>query len=247
MFYNDPLEISIDQWERILTDKEITFDSDLDVLKLIYEGKNHEASSSEIAARLRKRHYAQINLQISKFSKRVIRKTKVQPPLREDGTTRWWHVPFLGYYDNVAKRFPWIMRPELTIAFESVCTNRNADVFYPGEIGIQDANYFMEGSIQPLFINRYERNREARNACISHYGSKCIICGFDFEKMYGAIGNDKVHVHHLIPLSEIQKEYKVDPKKDLRPVCPNCHLIIHSKKVPFTIDEVKTMISRRTH
>lgn len=247
MFYDDPLEISIDQWKLILTNKEITLDSDLDILRLIYESKNHEASSSEIAARLHKGHYAQINLQISKFSKRVIHKTKVQPPLRKDGTTRWWHVPFLGYDDKATGRFPWIMRPELAIAFESVCTNQIIDVIYPGEIDIQDTYSFVEGSMQPVFVNRYERNREARNVCISHYGSKCAICGFDFEKMYGAIGKDKVHVHHLIPLSEIQKEYKVDPINDLRPVCPNCHLIIHSKKVPFTLDEVRTMISRRTH
>ncbi|MGI6487845.1 MAG: HNH endonuclease [Syntrophothermaceae bacterium] len=78
---------------------------------------------------------------------------------------------------------------------------------------------------------------------MAHYGSRCVVCGFDFEKIYGPIGKDKIHIHHLIPLSEIQKEYEVDPIRDLRPVCPNCHLIIHSKREPFTIEEVRKMIT----
>ena len=70
--------------------------------------------------------------------------------------------------------------------------------------------------------------------------------GFDFEKKYGGAGKHIIHVHHLTPLSEIKGEYKVDPKKDLRPVCPNCHTIIHRKKPAYSIDEVKAMIERDT-
>jgi len=36
-------------------------------------------------------------------------------------------------------------------------------------------------------------------------------------------------VHHLVPISKIGKKYRVDPIKDLRPVCPNCHAVIHLK------------------
>ena len=93
-----------------------------------------------------------------------------------------------------------------------------------------------------ISVNRYERNRKAKNECIKYYGSSCYVCGFNFGVQYGPIGEGKIHVHHLIPLSEIKKEYVIDPIKDLRPVCPNCHLIIHSKKEPFSIDEVKEML-----
>jgi hypothetical protein len=54
----------------------------------------------------------------------------------------------------------------------------------------------------------------------------------------------KIHVHHLVPLSGKQQGYEVDPVRDLRPVCPNCHLIIHSKKEPFTIKEAREMVER---
>lgn len=46
----------------------------------------------------------------------------------------------------------------------------------------------------------------------------------------------------MTALAEIQREYVIDPIRDLRPVCPNCHLIIHSKKEPFTIQEVIEML-----
>ncbi|MDQ2907279.1 MAG: hypothetical protein M3Y81_27545 [Chloroflexota bacterium] len=36
--------------------------------------------------------------------------------------------------------------------------------------------------------------------------------------------------------------YRVDPIKDLRPVCPNCHTIIHSQYPPYSIDEVRAMV-----
>ena len=44
-------------------------------------------------------------------------------------------------------------------------------------------------------------------------------------------------------LSEIGKEYEVDPVKDLRPVCPNCHSVIHLKAPPYSIDELKDMLT----
>ncbi|HSX81067.1 MAG TPA: HNH endonuclease [Candidatus Saccharimonadia bacterium] len=59
-----------------------------------------------------------------------------------------------------------------------------------------------------------------------------------------------IHVHHCRPLSEIAGEYVVDPIEDLRPVCPNCHAVIHRRTPPFTIEEVRSMLavqdSRRT-
>jgi len=61
----------------------------------------------------------------------------------------------------------------------------------------------------------------------------------------GEIGNEFIHVHHLTPIHKIGKEYKVDYKNDLIPVCPNCHSMLHRKfngNEP-TIDELKKMIN----
>jgi len=99
-----------------------------------------------------------------------------------------------------------------------------------------------EGAKKQVYVNSYERNRGARDRCVKRYGARCIICGFDFEKTYGEIGRDVIHVHHLKPLSDIGEKYRVDPINDLCPVCPNCHVIIHKKNPPYSIDEVMAII-----
>jgi 5-methylcytosine-specific restriction protein A len=99
-----------------------------------------------------------------------------------------------------------------------------------------------EGIRRRVSVNAYERNPQAREVCIAHYGAICSVCGFDFEEKYGPIGKGVIHAHHLIPLSEIGKQYQIDPKKDLRPVCPNCHAIIHQRIPPYTIEEIKSFI-----
>jgi 5-methylcytosine-specific restriction enzyme A len=60
--------------------------------------------------------------------------------------------------------------------------------------------------------------------------------------MNGDIGKGFIHVHHLTQLSDIGQGYEVDPVKDLRPVCPNCHAMLHKKNPPYTIDEIKLNI-----
>lgn len=241
MFYNDRIGIDEKAWTEVLADRETTTDLDRRILGLMYESENHEMRASEVASRLSFSHHGPVNLQISRFSKRVVEKTGAQPPRRTDGKPRWWHVPFLGY--ERSGRFPWIMRPELATAFGEVSGGSPPEVAYPGEVSVHSPDPGLhEGAVQSVYVNRYERNRHARDMCIAHYGSKCTVCGFDFDERYGPIGKGRIHVHHLLPLSEIQEEYEVDPVEDLRPVCPNCHLIIHSKSEPFTIQEVRGLL-----
>lgn len=101
---------------------------------------------------------------------------------------------------------------------------------------------YIEGARGLLTLNRYERDLNARKKCLEYHGFVCKICGFDSEKIYGKQFEGKIHVHHIIPLNEIGIEYKVDPIRDLIPVCPNCHMILHSRKPAFTPSEVKIFI-----
>lgn len=103
-----------------------------------------------------------------------------------------------------------------------------------------------EGAVSKITVNRYERNPEARKKCIELYGGAfCLICGFDFERVYGELGRDYIHVHHIVPISEIGQEYKIDYKKDLIPVCPNCHAMLHRKINGRTLSpqELRKLIS----
>ena len=98
----------------------------------------------------------------------------------------------------------------------------------------------IEGAMRDILSNKYERNLKARSRCIAYYGTACQICGFDFGDVYGKEFAGKIEVHHIKPLHEIKEDYVVDPIKDLVPVCPNCHLVLHSKKGGvYTVEEVK--------
>lgn len=93
-------------------------------------------------------------------------------------------------------------------------------------------------------VNVFERSAKARSACLRHYGYVCAACGFDFENFYGELGREFIHVHHIKPLAEIGEEYTVDPIKDLRPVCPNCHAMLHRETPALTVSQLKDLIER---
>lgn len=110
---------------------------------------------------------------------------------------------------------------------------------------IPDAAGLLEGSKRRITVNAYERNPQARRECIAHYGTSCVVCGFNFADFYGEVGEDFIHVHHLRQLADIGGEYEVDPITDLRPVCPNCHAVIHKGSPPYSIEEVKGFLENR--
>lgn len=101
---------------------------------------------------------------------------------------------------------------------------------------------YIEGSATQVTQTRYERNIYARKECLKHYGYSCSVCDFNFERFYGSLGYKFIHVHHLTQVATIKQEYKVNPIQDLRPVCPNCHSMLHKQNPPLTIDELKDII-----
>ncbi|MEG4225049.1 HNH endonuclease [Microcoleus sp. N9_B2] len=112
--------------------------------------------------------------------------------------------------------------------------------FFPDEVDLVQT--FREGAVRQVSVNAYEREPKARQKCIDYYGSTCSICGFDFGRAFGQLGKGFIHVHHLKPLSEIAEEYEIDPIKDLRPVCPNCHAMIHRSSPPLSLEQIKMLL-----
>lgn len=107
--------------------------------------------------------------------------------------------------------------------------------FIPNNINFEISNNdeslleyeFKEGTMIYKHITSYERNISARNKAIVFHGCCCKVCNFNFKEVYGDIGEGFIEVHHIIPISSIKKNYKINPKKDLIPLCSNCHRIIH--------------------
>jgi 5-methylcytosine-specific restriction enzyme A len=101
-----------------------------------------------------------------------------------------------------------------------------------------------EGGRITVQVSRFERDPVARKRCIQIFGANCVVCGFDFTKTYGKIGAGFIHVHHLRPVSAIGKKYRVNARRDLRPVCPNYHEMLHRKNPPFSTKELAARISK---
>lgn len=101
---------------------------------------------------------------------------------------------------------------------------------------------YREGAVRRVLVNIYERDRAARQACVAHYGTQCSVCGLDFKDRYGSLGVGFIHVHHVVPLSELGPEYELDPIRDLRPVCPNCHAMLHRRRPSLSITEVRATL-----
>lgn len=112
------------------------------------------------------------------------------------------------------------------------------------ELRPEQAVLLNEGAKKTVVVNAYERNSIARKKCIEHYGAKCQVCGFDFAETYGDDYEGLIEVHHIIPISNIQSEYTVDPIKDLIPLYSNCHTAIHKKidNQYLTIEELRKRI-----
>jgi predicted HNH restriction endonuclease len=130
-----------------------------------------------------------------------------------------------------------------TVQNEQIENDSGKDtIIYPDE-NLSTGKY-LEGNSKRIYVNIYERNPKAKKDCIAVYGTDCSVCEFNFQDNYGEIGENFIHVHHLEMLSSLGDNYEVDPVKDLRPVCPNCHAMIHKRNPPFTIEELKQIFNR---
>ncbi|NKX56322.1 HNH endonuclease [Arthrobacter mobilis] len=84
-------------------------------------------------------------------------------------------------------------------------------------------------AVERVLANRYERDLQARHACMEHHGTSCSACGFNFEAVYGELGHGFIHVHHVVPAALLGPAYELDPITDLVPLCANCHAMAHAR------------------
>jgi len=79
------------------------------------------------------------------------------------------------------------------------------------------------------------------------WGTRCVVCNFDFAETYGPeLGDGFIHVHDLKPLAEIGEAYVLNPEEDLRPVCPNCHAMLHRVQPALSIESLSKAVTRPT-
>lgn len=158
---------------------------------------------------------------------------------------RWKPLPdqkiyTLVHFHKISNEWHWELKKEAAAALKKLGLVDEAIVTIPEEI--EDPKKIFEGALKTISVNAYERSPLARQKCILHYGNKCAVCGIILTDIYGDVAEGFIHVHHLQPISGINSKYQIDPIKDLRPVCPTCHAIIHLRKPPYTIRSIKKII-----
>ena len=108
----------------------------------------------------------------------------------------------------------------------------------------EEVQGYSEGSMKRVETNRYERNPLNRKLCLAAKGYSCCVCRMNFEDTYGDIGKGFIHVHHIIPVSMMGDGYVIDPIKDLVPVCPNCHAMLHRTDPPMMPEKLVSLMHK---
>lgn len=98
-----------------------------------------------------------------------------------------------------------------------------------------------EGAQISVSHKTYQRSQKLRNIAIEHFTHNGIIscncCGFEFRSFYGnTYGNPScIEIHQMKPIfqySGISEKQTIDEAlSNLLPVCPNCHRVIHKKRI----------------
>ncbi|SDH82241.1 HNH endonuclease [Myroides phaeus] len=234
-------ELSTFEWIEILQNPELTNNFDLDIFQALYAFENHQAPASQIGKILGftgKNTSGSLNLEIGRYAKRIAKNYDINFTIRQNKKYKYWDIFFNGW--DEPPFFIWQLKDNLKTALEETCQTDKLTL--PEELDINKSETYTEGIKKTIIVNSYERNPKARKVCIEHWKAKCVVCNFDFEKTYGELGKDFIHVHHLKQISEIGIEYQIDPINDLRPVCPNCHSMIHKTNPPLKIEDLKAII-----
>lgn len=100
-----------------------------------------------------------------------------------------------------------------------------------------------EGGKTRIEVNRYERDRRNRSAALAIHGHACKACDLDMGERYGPTAAGYIEVHHVTPVSQVGEGYIIDPRTDLIPLCPNCHSVAHRRSPPFSVEELRGMLT----
>lgn len=237
--YDYPNDLTKEDVKMVFSNKVLS-DVDLTLLRYHYQMPHHTATATQLGQLLGYLKYTAVNLHYARIAKKISKFTGKYPFKGESGKYYWWSL--LTTVEPIDRFEPWTLRKIVIDAIEELKLFQGGENVFPEEIDTE-VEIYKEGAVRKIVVNAYERNMTARNKCLEAHGLSCKVCGFNFEDVYGEIGSNFIHVHHIVPLAEIKKNYEVNPVTDLVPICPNCHAMIHRTSRTLTVEELKSIIN----
>ena len=204
----------------------------LEMLRIHLAAPDQTITARHLARALGFANWNAANLHYGKFAGKLCNELNVSPSTNLSVLVEFFKAPGFEYELR--------LRPSVIEALHELGIAGHSAWSLQEELGTEKP--LVEGAAFTVQVSAFERNPVARQKCVAHYGTSCIICGFNFGAAYGTSAEGYTHVHHLRPLASIGEEYVIDPIKDLRPVCANCHAVIHLRQPPYSIEEMKGML-----
>lgn len=153
-----------------------------------------------------------------------------------------------GGYTITTKGIEYVKKYEDTIkylfqsGFDYVDVRSNLGKIYKAKKNIvyPYSEVISEGGSILTITKSFKRSQKLRNAALEHFSHdgliECDCCGFEFRNFYGEnYGKPCIEIHHMKPIfqySGISISQTIDDAlKNLLPVCPNCHRVIHKNNI----------------
>lgn len=99
----------------------------------------------------------------------------------------------------------------------------------------------LEGQRYSVTSTAIERDRSAREKCLNRFGYSCQVCSLNFEDKYDETGKNYIHVHHRIDLAYREGVNVINPERDLVPLCPNCHAMVHTERPAISVEKLNSI------
>lgn len=106
----------------------------------------------------------------------------------------------------------------------------------------EDDQFVKEGAVR-YGIHRFrERDRSIiaakKQVAREEFGRlTCEVCHYDFEQRWPGLGAGFIECHHLLPLSEGERETRIE---DLALVCSNCHRMFHRADPGTSVEQLRS-------
>lgn len=135
---------------------------------------------------------------------------------------------------------------QAAVAGRVTTANGRRSVFYDETVTVS------EGELTQKDTPTRRRSALLRRAAIQHYARPdgslpCAVCGFDFRSRYGPLGEGYIQIHHETPLFQYEDEgveaFLPQAVKRVKPLCANCHSMIHrDRKHPLAVEALKALL-----